>query len=105
AIHDGESAGVTERAAVPAQNTVSYRMKCSAPESAGIDRQQIRDTIQHFPRSFIREREKQNVARIDPVFEQVSYSISERPGFSRARAGNHKDRARRCSDGRELLFV
>ena len=80
-------------------------MECSAPESARIHRQQIRDAIQHFAGCFVREREQQNISRIDPVLEQVRHAIREGARFSRARAGDHKDRARRSSHRRELLFV
>ena len=80
-------------------------MECPAPESARIDRQQIRDAIQHFAGCFVREREQQNISRIDAVFEQVRYAIRKGARFSRARAGDHKDRAGRSSDRRELLFV
>jgi hypothetical protein len=90
---------------MPAQNPISNRMKRPTPESAGIDRQQIRDAAQHFPRSFVGECEKQNVARIDPVFEQVSYAIRQSARLSRASAGNDKDGAGRRRDGRKLLFV
>ena len=80
-------------------------MECSAPESARIHRQQIRDAIQHFAGCFIREREQQNISRIDPVLEQVRHAIREGSRFSRARSRDHKDRSGRSSDRRELLFV
>src|SRR6266508_605908 len=80
-------------------------MKCPTPETAGIDRQQIGNAIQHFTGCFVREREQQNISRIDPVFEQVSHTIGKRSRFSRARAGDHKDRAGRGSYRSELLFV
>ncbi len=38
AVHDGEAAVVSERAAVAAQHPVSDRMKCAAPNSARVDR-------------------------------------------------------------------
>ena len=88
-----------------AQNPVSNRVECPAPQSAGIHRQQIRDAIQHFAGCFVREREQQNISRIDPVLEQVRHAIREGARFSRACAGDHKDRSGRSSDGRELLFV
>src|SRR6266487_3827966 len=80
-------------------------MKCSAPESAGIDREQSRDTAEHFPRSFISECEKQDIPRINPVFEQVGYAISKGTRLSRARAGNDKNGTGRRSNRCELLFV
>ena len=97
AVHDGEAARVTERGAVPAQNPISNRMECPAPESAGIHRQQIRDAIQHFARCFVREREQQNISGIDAVFEQVRHAICKGARFARARAGDHKDRAGRSA--------
>ena len=80
-------------------------MKCPTPESAGIDRQQIGDAIQHFTCSFVRECEQQNVARINPVFEQVGYAIGKGARLSRPRAGDDKEWAGRRSNGCELLFV
>ncbi len=90
---------------MPAQNPVPYRMECPTPESAGVDRQQIRDAIQHFAGCFVREREQQNISRIDPVLEQVRHAIRKRASFAGACAIDHKDRSGRSSDGRELLFV
>ena len=80
-------------------------MECPAPEPAGIHRQQIRDAIEHFAGCFVREREQQNISRIDPIFEQVRDAIRKGARFARARAGDHKDRAGRSGHGRELLFV
>jgi hypothetical protein len=80
-------------------------MECPAPESARIHRQQIRDAIEHFARGFVREREQQNVSRIDPVLEQVRHAIGEGARFARARAGDHQDRPRRSGHRRELLFI
>ena len=90
---------------MPSQNPISHRMECSTPKSAGIDWQQIRDAIQHFTGSFVREREQQNISRIDPVLEQVRHAIREGARFSGASASDHKDRAGRSSDRRDLLFV
>ena len=95
AIHDREPAGVTERAAVPAQHAIADGMKCAAPKSAGIDRQQIGDAIEHLARGFVREGEQQNVARVDPVLEQIGDAISERARFARARARDDEQRSGR----------
>ena len=80
-------------------------MERSAPERTGIDRQQICDATQHFARGFVRECEKQDVARIDPVLEQIRHAISKRPRLTRARAGDDQKRSRRCRHRSELLFV
>jgi hypothetical protein len=61
--------------------------------------------LSRFERGFVREREQQNVSRIDPVLEQVRHAIREGARFSRARAGYHKDRAGGSGHRRELLFV
>ena len=61
--------------------------------------------ILHFTRSFICEREKQNVAGIDSVFEQVGHSICEGPRLSRTSASNNEQRPGRRSHRRELLFI
>ena len=105
AVHDGEAAGVTERAAVPAQHPIADRVKCAAPNPAGIDRQQIRDAIEHLPRGLVREREQQNISRIDSVLEQIRDAISERARFSRARAGDDEQRPGRRRHSRELLLI
>src|SRR5438034_1296823 len=52
AIHNRETAGISESAAVPPQHAIAHRMKGAAPKSAGIDRQQIGDAIEHLPRGF-----------------------------------------------------
>ena len=58
-----------------AQHSIADGMKGSAPKSTRIERQQIGNPIEHLPRSFIREGEQENIARIDPVLEQVGYSV------------------------------
>ena len=105
AVHDRESAVVTERAAVPAQHAVADGVKRSAPNPARVDRQQVRDPIQHLPRSLVREREQQNISGVDPVFEQIRYAISERAGLARARTGDDEQRTRRRRHGRQLLLI
>src|SRR6516162_4763662 len=80
-------------------------MERATPEPACINRQQIGDAIEHFARCFVREREEQNISWIDTVLEQVRYAIRQGARFSRACAGDHKNRARRSCDRRELLFV
>ena len=55
---------------------------CIGRRAARIDRQLIRDAPEHFTCSFVREREQQNISRIDPVLEQVRHAICEGPCFS-----------------------
>jgi hypothetical protein len=69
AIHDGEPARITESAPVTAQYPVSDRVECPAPKAARIDGQQIRNSIEHLPRSFIRERQQQNISGINSVLQ------------------------------------
>jgi hypothetical protein len=69
AIHDGESARITESAAVTAQYPISHRVECPAPKSAGIDGQQIRNAIEHLPGGFVGEREQQDISRINSVLQ------------------------------------
>src|SRR4029453_19676426 len=69
AIHDGEPTRITESAAMPAQYPISDRVECPAPKSARIDRQQIRNPIEHLPGGFVGEREQQNISRIDSVLQ------------------------------------
>ena len=77
AVHDRESARIAERAAVPAQHAVADGMKRPAPEPARVDREEIRDAIEHLARGFVGEGEEQDVARIDAVLEQVGDAISQ----------------------------
>src|SRR5207244_6109349 len=105
AIHDGESARITESASVTAEDPISHRVERPTPKSAGIDRQQIRNAIEHLSRGFVREGEKQDIPRIDSVLEQISYAISERARLPRACPGDHEQwtgwRGHRC----ELLLI
>src|SRR5581483_2253031 len=80
-------------------------MECAAPEPAGIDRQQIHDATKHFPCSFICEREKQNVSRIDPVFEKIRHAIGKGSGLSRSGTGDDQKRTRRRSYCCKLLLI
>jgi hypothetical protein len=105
AVHDGESARVTECAAMPSQHAVADGMKSPAPESAGIDREQVGHAIEHLARGFIREGEKKDVARVDAVLEQVSDAISEGARFARASPGDDEQRSRRRGHGSVLLLV
>ena len=80
-------------------------MKRPTPKPAGIDRQQIRDAIEHLSRGFVREREQQNISRIDPVLEQVGYAIGKRARFTGARAGDDQQRPGRGRYRGELLLI
>ena len=105
AIHDREAARITERASMPAQHSISDRVKRAAPEPAGIHRQKIRDAIEHLPRGLVRESEQQDIARVDPVLEQISDAISQRARLPAARAGDDQQRTRRRGHRRELLLI
>ena len=87
------------------QHSVSDRVKRPAPKPARIDRQQIRDAIEHLPRGFVGKGEQQDVSRIDSVFEQISDPVSKRARLPRARARDDQKRAGRSCYRRELLFV
>ena len=43
---------------MPAKHSIPDGMEGAAPDAAGINRQQIRHSIQHLPRSFVRERKQ-----------------------------------------------
>ena len=105
AIHDRESARITECAPVPPQHSIPDRMKGAAPKPAGVDREQIRDAIQHLARGFVREGEEENVPRVDSVFEQIRHAISERARLAATRARDDKKRSRRRGHRRELLLI
>src|SRR5438105_127466 len=80
-------------------------MECSAPKPTGIDREEIRDATQHLASSFVREREQQNISRINAVFEQIRHAIREGARFPGAGTSYHKERSGRRSYGRKLLFI
>jgi len=96
---------VAKSAAMSSKHSISDRVECSAPDAAGIHRQQIRHPIKHLPRGFIRESKQQNISRIDAVLEQVSYSISEGSCLARARARDNQHRSRRSCHRGKLLLV
>ena len=104
-IENREAARITERVSVPAQHAVANGVKRSAPKAARVHRQQVRDPIEHLARGFIRESKEQNISRIDPVLEQVSDAICQRPRLAAARARDHEQGARRSRHRRELLLV
>jgi len=80
-------------------------MKRPAPKPACIDGQQIRNSIEHLPRGFIREREQQDISRIDPVLEQVRNPVGECARFATACACDHEQRTGRSRYSRKLLFI
>ena len=51
------------------QHAIADRMKSAAPNSAGVDRQQIRHAIEHLSRGLVRESQEQDISRIDSVLE------------------------------------
>jgi hypothetical protein len=53
----------------PAQHSITNRVKRPAPNSACVDRQQIGDAIEHLSRGLIRERQQQNIPRINSVLQ------------------------------------
>ena len=101
AIHDGESARISESAAMPAQHPVADGMKRPAPESARVHRQEIGDPIEHLARGFVGEGEEQDVARIDAILEQVGDAISQGARLAAARAGDDQQRTRRRGHRRD----
>ena len=105
AVHDAEAARIPQRASVPAEHPVSDRVKRAAPEPTRIHRQEIRHAVEHLARGLVRESEEQDVARINPVLEQIRHAIRERPRLAAPRARDHQQGPRRCCDGRELLLI
>ena len=105
AIHDGESARISESAAVAAQHPVADGMKRPAPESARVDREEICDAIEHLARGFVGEGEEQDVARIDAVLEQVGDAIRQGARLAGAGAGDDQQRTRRRGHRGVLLLI
>ena len=90
---------------MPAQHAIPDRMKRAAPKAARIHRQQIRHAIEHLPRGFIRKRKQQDIARVDPVLEQIRHAIGQRARLPAARAGDDQERPGRSRHRRELLLI
>ncbi len=88
-----------------AQHPVADGMERPAPESARVRRQEIRDAIEHLARGLVREGEKEDVARIDAVLEQVGDSIREGARLAGTGSGDHEQRARRRGYRGVLLLV
>ena len=87
------------------QHSIADRVKRPAPNPAGIDRQQVRHSIEHLPSGFVGEREQQNISRIDSVLEQVGHAIGQGARFARAGPGDDQLRAGLGGDGCELLLI
>lgn len=90
---------------MPAQHSISDRVKGAAPQSTRVHRQQIRDAIEHLTRGFIREREQKDIARVDAVLEQIRHAIRKRARLAAARTGDHQQRTGRRGHRRELLLI
>ncbi len=105
AVHDGEPARITKRAPVPAQNSVAHGVERPAPNPLASTGNKFATRPEHFARGFVCEREQQDVARIDPVLEQIRHALCERPRLTPAGAGDDQKRTGRCSHGRQLLLV
>jgi hypothetical protein len=75
----------------------------SRPRVRSHPRQQIRDAIQHFAGCFVREREQQNISRIDPFSSRYAtrYEGARFPEPRRRSQGSGRAEQYR----RELLFV
>ena len=87
------------------QHSIPHRVERAAPKSTRIDREQIRDPLQHLSGSLIREGKQQDVSRIDPVLEQVRHAVGECARFAATRAGDDEQRTGRSRHRRKLLFV
>jgi hypothetical protein len=105
AVHNRETRGVTERAPMAPQHPIADGMKGAAPNPGCVDRQQIRNTIEHLPRGFVGKGKQQNVARVHPVLEQIGDAIGQGARFSRSRARNHQQRTRWRRHRRQLLLI
>ncbi len=52
-------------------------MKGPAPEPTGIDWQKVGHSVEHLAGGFVREGQQEDVARIDPILQKVSDTISK----------------------------
>ena len=81
--------------AVPAQHAVADGMKRSAPESARVDRQKFATRSSIWRAALFVNVSSKDVARIDPVLEQVGDAIRQGARLARAGAGDDQQRTRR----------
>ena len=100
-----KSAGEPERAAVASKHAIADGVKRPAPESAGVERQEVGDAVEHLPRGFVGESEEEDVSRVDAVLEQVGDAVGEGARLARAGAGDDEKRTRRRGHRGVLLLV
>ena len=80
-------------------------MKCPAPESARVGREEICDPIEHLARGLVGEGEEKDVAWIDAVLEQVGDPICQGARLAGAGSGDDQQRTRRRGHRGVLLLI
>ena len=101
-VVDDEIALVTELLDVLAQNADAKRMESANGRAvavfrrrqlAGRARQQFGDALLHFAGGLVGERDAEDIARRDALFDHVRDAISDDARLAGARAGEDQDRA------------
>ena len=80
-------------------------MKRAAPDAARVDGDELFDAREHLARRFVREREQQDVGRVDAVFDEPRHAIGERACLAAACAGDNEHRSFARHHDFELLGV
>ena len=80
-------------------------MKGAAPDAGRVNREEVDDPVEHLAGGFVRKGEEEDVARVDPVLEQIGDAIGEGARFARAGPGDDKQRPGWGGDGGVLLRV
>jgi len=75
------------------------------PQAGNVVWEKVGHAIEHFARSFVREREEENIRWRDAVLQQVGDAINQRPRFAAARTRNDERRTGRRHDRGTLLRI
>jgi hypothetical protein len=104
-VEDRESPAEADRFAVHAQGPVPDAMEGPAPEPVGLDARQILHPVQHLLGGLVGEGEQEDLAGAHPLGKQPGDPVGEGAGLPGTGPGQHEERPRRGSHGRELLIV
>jgi hypothetical protein len=104
-VENREAAAIADGVRVAAEQAVADRVKRAAPDAARVDGDELLDAAEHLPRRFVRERDDEDVGRIDAVFDEPRHAIGERPRFAAARPGDDEHRPVAGHDHLELFRI
>ena len=104
-VEDGEILRELDGLAVHAQGAVAEGVEGAAPEARGLDAGEVVHPVEHFLGGLVGEGEKEDLARLDALGQEVGDAVGQRARLARAGAGEHQQRAGRGRDRGELLVV